>query len=750
MTTALGTGKSNVFPSSSSPACKRLNILLVGISFLLSAATSSDGRDKTISMSAITVTIGGVDITVTNTYEGRVYGVEYDNHLPFSSSSTDEFVAAASASSWSQSPTENWSSVFYRIHDLSGRFLSIAVTEPQSYQGRLATTNQTLELRGFATPGADIECCVNGVWTGTVSESRGAWTIADIPLQIGRNDIIVAAHVGGSSQSNIVHVYRNRYVPFTAPLLIDPFAVPVGSPTSVTFTVGVPTTGIDVAEADLISVDEQDVMTGDEAAGDGVYSCIATVDVAHTSRLCFRARATLSDMNSGCSETRELTLYEPLTQAEIVAEANHASEASQHTDTQAELVAWLESQPGVSELERTDIEVSWLSPNGLPHVVLFPPEEELPAESTKSAKARSCCSGSSMAPPFCGANVVGNNRVLVWEPFNWSGLQYDAVVDQYANDPHDFDPLRVPNSAADPASVKRWDNYGIVYVNTHGSPNVLMTGTLVTTNNTPANKRYQRYWLSNPPLLVPGGIDGHTNKEWWCATPAFLQRYCNGFPNSFVFLGACRSRPGGLPSLMMQNGAGATISYGRTVYSDANSGFASSLTQALLQGNTVFHSYDASLHSHGFLSCGVPMCDPACSDLVILRNTFAIFPEDTPETPPLSVSFDATTSFPEASSYSWRSSSGHTESGATATMTFQEEGRHTVSLEVHKDDRIHKATRAFTLYYVTYFPYEAEWENPREGEDAVHVRFDTLPWSYQGHTNHYFPSTVLGRCTEAD
>lgn len=85
----------------------------------------------------------------------------------------------------------------------------------------LSTTNSTLNLTGSASGGVgpiSVTWAANGAW-GTASGPASAWSIANIPLLPGSNNITVTAIANGAQVSRLVTVMRQTSVDTTPPSL---------------------------------------------------------------------------------------------------------------------------------------------------------------------------------------------------------------------------------------------------------------------------------------------------------------------------------------------------------------------------------------------------------------------------------------------------------------------------------------------------------------------------------------------------
>lgn len=155
-----------------------------------------------------------------------------------------------------------------------------------------------------------------------------------------------------------------------------------------------------------------------------------------------------------------------------------------------------------------------------------------------------------------------------------------------------FDTKELKNAEVSPASFKNLSNYGIVMVSTHGDN--WYNGLFSDWKNLFGNKAASTPGFLNPfdfdlswPILLTGVKAADTGKTWeadlkWhrlaisgsgtlAVTPAFIQKYSGTFPESIIYLSACRSTWNNtLANAFLSKGAGAVLGYSNYV----RSGFA--------------------------------------------------------------------------------------------------------------------------------------------------------------------------------
>ena len=207
-----------------------------------------------------------------------------------------------------------------------------------------------------------------------------------MPLHPGDNVVVVTAKsadaTGPLGTTDTITITHNPYLSFTGPVAMSPTAALVGEPVEVTVRIGIlvndslVTSSVRVVTVDadnsvlgdLIPLaDDGNTVTGDEIAGDGVYSGTHTFTESAKAEIRLRVVAeTLSTSGNidAFSEVFTFSAVEPLTLADasrMEAIANEAEttytaiEATDgHVEAAAQTTQWLLSQPDVLQAGPTN------------------------------------------------------------------------------------------------------------------------------------------------------------------------------------------------------------------------------------------------------------------------------------------------------------------------------------------------------------------------------------------------------------
>lgn len=368
-----------------------------------------------------------------------------------------------------------------------------------------------------------------------------------------------------------------------------PDATFIDTPTDVVFSIGLDMSiGTPIA-ADLLEVDAQgavlnvlgnlvdngDPASGDVFANDRVFSYIENLQSPSETTSYYRARISydpgdgvvtlLSRISSFCvypelTDERYQEIHDQIIwAAEQFGDLNDIMPLS---EASAQMVEILNSDPAYTNvgIAGSGEGVSWTTVDGYPCFAIVHPDEIVSGTSASPIASYSASSeerhdGANVDQrdmqvlarvPWPNEKPVGNRKVLILDPFfdhmgdvNW--LFREGPGPEYEVD-------YLTGSACNLEAFKRMKDYGIVIISSHGStinqlnPDRTRDVAIVTGHlQIPADKHLFVEWRQG--ILATGAVDIGLpiQRVFWSIRPGFVTKYCQGMPDSLVFVAACHS-----------------------------------------------------------------------------------------------------------------------------------------------------------------------------------------------------------------
>jgi hypothetical protein len=344
--------------------------------------------------------------------------------------------------------------------------------------------------------------------------------------------------------------------------------------------------------------------SGDDAAGDGLFGCLATFNEPAPTHVRLLVQATVGGAPV-LSPAATLDVVTPLTDDEInVGIAGQEMAGSAWDESLAALgdtrkarkaaVARIEKIPGVAEAAITPDDSIWirydsgvqgglnLDPPGTPG---SGPEPGSVA-ATRSGAVRPATRAMRPALPTVPPRI-GNAKVLVWDPWASETRFEPDVLQTFRNSTcPQFELTYLKNEQCTIDSIKTFPSYGTVVILTHGAvlPDkvvAFMTREQATTYST---------WFTYAEdlklgrLLVYNGQRSPEKKGYLVVRPAFIAGVPGRFPASFVFAGACFSAANGtMADAFLNKGARAYLGMSQKTYARFSKFTASDLFDGLVK-----------------------------------------------------------------------------------------------------------------------------------------------------------------------
>jgi len=388
----------------------------------------------------------------------------------------------------------------------SGKAFSVGIVSPEN-EGSIAVTTGNINISGITSGTPTLSWTLNGVNKGNISHANGLWKLNNVKLAEGKNVFVVQAKVGAQKKQDSLYIFRNSKIDFSGSLTTTVDMVKIGVSQTAEFSIGIASGTTALTKMELISVDESgkiikslvqmkdNGVDPDDVPNDNIFTCRLAMKETQKKTNYFQAKAVLST-GTGISDIASVRFYKPITTAEIQKDMSIAKVGADQGKTPKEVSEWLDDQPGVTDIQYDDLAVTWTTENDIKYIISFTDpktdggkrEENL----TKGGRGQSNYyhfnrgSTAKTKSIYADQNQVGNKKVLIWAPYYWensatSSYNFeDSVNTKFINHNHNFSVTYQKNTAASVESVKKWADYGIIYIHTHGgtlNDGIFVTGT---------------------------------------------------------------------------------------------------------------------------------------------------------------------------------------------------------------------------------------------------------------------------------
>lgn len=360
----------------------------------------------------------------------------------------------------------------------------------------------------------------------------------------------------------------------TAPLAISPASGFTDTNNELVFTIGLAASVGDPISAELAEVDSDGnqiavlgelwddgaIEHGDEFAGDSVLSARVSFNRPAEGSYYFRADITFDDggvttigsnrtmiqLFTAVSDDRFQEIHDQTVwvneQVEALASTMTVPEAC------AQVADMLASDPNYLEvvIGNEGYSVNWVTAEGYPCFVLFPPDDDYSGAGASSLSASSLPVSEYVDPDEVivratragddNVKPVGNRRVLILDPQNKTNGNVASLFENKAFPKYDVDYFNTPETCTLEA-FKTMKDYGVVILVTRGiylsdqnnaDTYCLQTGQLW---NDTSKAEYEAEWKQG--LIAFGMV---VSNVYWGIRPGFITKYCQGMPGSLVFV----------------------------------------------------------------------------------------------------------------------------------------------------------------------------------------------------------------------
>lgn len=518
-----------------------------------------------------------------------------------------------------------------------------AVIETPTLAEGYVTLLDTVSVSGSAYDDHGLREVRYRVGTGPVTKATGisSWQIGPLSLSPGDNLVEITAVDSafnlGTAQIRLV---RNSAANFLGPPQLTPLALTVNVATTVTVRVSLgPSPQLDPASVTLVKVDSAsgaaqgnvvtlvdngNLASGDEIAGDGVFSGKPSLTANTTGSLFYRVRArALGGSVDEWSPLARLTAHFPLTandrqaqQATLDTVTSELERALGKThDVQKALdsgAVWLRSRPRYTEVVRDGLWLIYRNPSGVTGGIVVTETDASGNEISRGGPVGAVTSGraveaveavedtvrrarSSGALPVAlmtrgslqagsggsGASLKGpddlilSRKVLIYAPFETAfgiGAEGAAVAAMFTNATNiQYEVTYLKDRNASVLELEDLPKYGFVLFATHGSGGSwILTGELVIPGSTAwanelqANQvgEFRKMTVNHTLWIFPIKLDVYGVSQ------LFIYNLQGQLPNSVIFNNSCESlQRSFLATAFIQKGAKAYLGYTESVSS---------------------------------------------------------------------------------------------------------------------------------------------------------------------------------------
>lgn len=380
-------------------------------------------------------------------------------------------------------------------------------------------------------------------------------------------------------------------------------------------------------------LDNGDVNNGDDIAKDNVYSAKIDLNETAEGNIRIRAKGNVSSTETKYSQVLTISVYNDITPQNLGLLFNTQANAKTQLQTllggnpgniesaSNELKTWLESQPGVSSVEKggsTSLLINYASglKGGLVFSVLNSSgqittrggyggddsprrkEAKIPAnrQTIGTTFNKSNVSYNNSDNPMADPNAIGNRNVLIYAPFENAFAPFNErqnVINRLnQSDCKGFNITSLTNQQATVSAVNTFINYGYIVLATHGSQGKsFATGEVVDTNAAIYTSTYKALLQAgklaiwgNMTINSTGGVN--VQADIYAIVSPYISSLSGTFPNTVILNNSCESTMNpDLEIAFLTKGAKTYYGYTKVV----NSGFcvtiADSITKRLAVDN---------------------------------------------------------------------------------------------------------------------------------------------------------------------
>ena len=379
-------------------------------------------------------------------------------------------------------------------------------------------------------------------------------------------------------------------------------------------------------------LDDGNLANGDEIANDNVYSARINLNETVTGEIRLRAKGKVSSTEFKYSQVLVINVYSELTSQNLGILLSTQQNAKTQLQTllggnpanienaSNQLKTWLESQPGVSSVEKggsTSLLINYSSglKGGLVYSVLNSSgqittrggyggddsprrDAKIPAErqTTGTTYNKSNVSYNNTDDPMADPNAIGNRNVLIYAPFENAFAPFNErqnIINRLnQSECKGFNITSLTNQNATVSAVNTFINYGYIVLATHGSQGKsFATGEVVDTTAAIYTSTYKALlqagklaiW-ANMTINSTGGVN--VQADIYAIVSPYISSISGSFPNSVILNNSCESTMNpDLGNAFLGKGAQTYYGYTKVV----NSGFcvtiADSITKRLAVDN---------------------------------------------------------------------------------------------------------------------------------------------------------------------
>ncbi|MCH7471596.1 hypothetical protein IIA79_01395 [bacterium] len=444
-------------------------------------------------------------------------------------------------------------------------------------------------------------------------------------------------------------IYFDPSMVLFEPFALSPSGAFVDAPADVTFWLGLDASLGGPIAAEIVEVDESgevlsvlgnladdgDPASGDELAGDRIFSHLAALDSPVERTTQYQARITFDTGERDqtlLSEAVEMQFFMDITEERAAAIESQIDEAGDQLATLADsmsvedaalqLAADLNEDPTVADAGTTGSGrgVWWDTMEGIGCVVYIhaegergggssngPPTAQSAGEGPKPSRPQqSLVAYSRSTSAFdLGGVVIGNNKVVGYTPYNDEFTPKDEVPDLIdlfmQSECPDYQEVFFIDEQCTVGQFKGMGGSGVVLISSHGDTRLAPfsypadSWVFIETREDYIGKIRGNVDLRKKRLILTGARNtagAAVKVNVFSFTPWFVTYYCRNMPNSIVWIGTCHGANGATMANAFTS-AGAQVVFGFSDYVTTDFAYEQAMTlfQALLEGWDTDYAY---------------------------------------------------------------------------------------------------------------------------------------------------------------
>lgn len=472
----------------------------------------------------------------------------------------------------------------------------------------------TISISGIASDNGSVSNVVYSVYQGQTGIAVGttSWAINNLKLKPGKNIVRITAkdEFGNKADDEITINYNI----FLSSLKLSTDSIFINEETPVNFqiaikddsefnesTIKVVALNSEDQVVDIVTDlrDDGNINNGDDIALDGVFSGQASFNEDSKGKLKLAVCAD-TPYDTIFSSATSITVLSHLTESQIDYAISFPDEIEQQYnvfksvygyvysyEANQKMLEWLKTKPEVANAGAGNNNLFYVLDSGVWGAVMYESAGEKGGGSSSddrqtpvSLKVQSLLS-SDITPS------IKNNKVAIVSPFATQGgkkqLQdsaeaYDKVFDIWRE--AQFDTTRIEDSYANVNFFKSLDQYGAVFIDSHGgvfSDNTpfFTIGEKLNKADISAGGKYEKDYLLDK--------IGSTTNGYLLIAPSFISEYNKSFPGSIIHMGSCDSSvTSAMGDAFIANGAKAYYGYDNSVKSTYDGAVAQTVSEALV------------------------------------------------------------------------------------------------------------------------------------------------------------------------